>query len=114
MTLAAARDDQFLVEQDLHDAAAPMEGLLRNRDHQVPEHTVAVSHRFTIFVPEPDSDDRQQALCEYEFHFNGHRPHRALKQASPLRALPDPVDADVKVVRRDRLGGLLHEYAQVA
>jgi putative transposase len=49
-----------------------------------------------------------------ESHFNGHRPHRALDQASPLRALPDSVDADVQVIRRDRLGGLLHEYAQVA
>jgi putative transposase len=51
---------------------------------------------------------------EYESHFNGHRPHRALNHACPLRALPDPVDADVKVIRRDRLGGLLREYAQVA
>jgi hypothetical protein len=33
MTLAAARDDQFLVEHDLHEAAAPADGLLRNRDH---------------------------------------------------------------------------------
>jgi putative transposase len=55
-----------------------------------------------------------QELSEYESHFNRHRPHRALNHASPLRALPDPVDADVKVIRRDRLGGLLHEYAQVA
>lgn len=30
-----------------------MDGLLRNRDHRVPEHTVAVGHRVTIFVPEP-------------------------------------------------------------
>jgi putative transposase len=37
-----------------------------------------------------------------------------LNQASPLRALPDPVDADIKVIRRDRLGGLIYEYAQVA
>jgi hypothetical protein len=43
-----------------------------------------------------------------------HRPHRALDQASPLRALPGPSDAAIKVTRRDRLGGLLHEYAQVA
>jgi putative transposase len=56
----------------------------------------------------------RKVLSEYESHFNRHRPHRALNQASPLRALPDPVDADVKVIRRDRLGGLLHEYAQVA
>jgi putative transposase len=56
----------------------------------------------------------RKLLVEYETHFNMHRPHRALDQASPLRALPDPVDADINVTRRDRLGGLLHEYAQVA
>jgi putative transposase len=56
----------------------------------------------------------RKLLAEYETHFNTRRPHRALNQASPLRALPDPVDADIKVIRRDRLGGLLHEYAQVA
>jgi putative transposase len=56
----------------------------------------------------------RKVLSEYESHFNRHRPHRALSHASPLRALPDPVDADVKVIRNDRLGGLLHEYAQVA
>ncbi|MCW2864215.1 MAG: hypothetical protein JWP48_5923 [Actinoallomurus sp.] len=44
---------------------------------------------------------------------NMHRPHRALNQASSLRALPDPVDADNKVIRRHRHGGLLHEYTQV-
>jgi putative transposase len=56
----------------------------------------------------------RKVLSEYEPHFNRHRPHRALNHASPLRALPDPVDADAKVIRRDRLGGLLHEYAQAA
>src|SRR5258708_5472567 len=35
MTFTAARDDQFLAGQDLHEAAAPMEGLLRNRNHHV-------------------------------------------------------------------------------
>ena len=53
-------------------------------------------------------------LAEYETHFNEHRPHRALGQASPLKALPDPIDTDIKVIRHDRLGGLLHEYSQVA
>ena len=53
-------------------------------------------------------------LAEYETYFNEHRPHRALNQASPLWALPDPVDADIKVTRRDRLGGLLYEYVQIA
>ncbi|MCW2912251.1 MAG: integrase catalytic region [Actinomycetia bacterium] len=56
----------------------------------------------------------RKVLAEYETYFNGHRPHRALNHASPLRALPDPIDADIEVIRRDRLGGLLHEYSQVA
>jgi hypothetical protein len=47
-------------------------------------------------------------------YFNAYRPQRALNQASPLRPLPDPVDANIKVFRRDRLGGLIHEYTQVA
>jgi putative transposase len=54
-------------------------------------------------------------LAEYERHFNEHRPHRALGQAAPLRPLPDPRPSrDIRVYRRDRLGGLLHEYGQVA
>ena len=53
-------------------------------------------------------------LAEYEAHFNTHRPHRSLEQASPLRALPEPIGADTEIIRHDRLGGLLHEYSQVA
>ena len=30
------------------------------------------------------------------------------------RPLPDPVDADIKIIRKDRLSELVHEYAQVA
>jgi transposase InsO family protein len=54
-------------------------------------------------------------LAEYEPHFNQHRPHRALGQAAPVRPLPDPrPNRDLRVRRRDRLGGLLHQYVQVA
>jgi putative transposase len=56
----------------------------------------------------------RKVLTEYEAYFNGHRPHRALDHASPLRPLPDTIDADIEVIRRDRLGGLLQEYSQVA
>jgi Integrase core domain. len=56
------------------------------------------------------------ALHEYEDHYNSHRPHRALNQAAPLRPRPDNViELDqVRVRRRDRLGGVLHEYQHVA
>ncbi|MFI6603431.1 integrase core domain-containing protein [Nonomuraea sp. NPDC050536] len=56
----------------------------------------------------------RRVLAAYETYFNEHRPHRSLGQAAPLRALPDPVEDDIRVIRRDRLGGLIHEYAQVA
>jgi putative transposase len=45
-------------------------------------------------------------LREYEDFCNTHRPHRALKQAAPLRQLPDGItDLDqFRVQRRDRAG----------
>ncbi len=58
----------------------------------------------------------ERVLGEYVLHYNGHRPHRALGQAPPLRlAQPSqPSPGGGRVVRHDRLGGLIHEYAQVA
>jgi putative transposase len=56
----------------------------------------------------------RRVLAEYENHFNTHRPHRSLAQAAPLRALPQPETTDITVIRRDRLGGAIHEYRQVA
>jgi transposase InsO family protein len=55
-------------------------------------------------------------LREYEAFYNEHRPHRALGQAAPLQSLPDNViDLETfRVQRRDRAGGLLHEYQHVA
>jgi putative transposase len=54
-------------------------------------------------------------LAEYVAHFNAHRPHRTLNQAAPLQPLPPPASpSQFRVRRRDRLGGLIHEYAQVA
>jgi hypothetical protein len=54
-------------------------------------------------------------LSEYVEHYNVHRPHRALCQSPPAgREHPPIMDPDVRVLRRDRLGGLIREYAQVA
>jgi putative transposase len=54
-------------------------------------------------------------LAQYVAHFNQHRPHRALGQAAPLRSLPPLASPpQVHLRRRDLLGGLIHEYAQVA
>ena len=59
--------------------------------------------------------DASVVLRQYERHYNSHRPHRALGQAAPLRPLPHRTTTEIHDVRRhDRLGGLLHEYQQVA
>jgi putative transposase len=54
-------------------------------------------------------------LSEYVDHYNVYRPHRTLFQSPPAgRERPPTTDPNVRVLRRDRLGGLIHEYAQVA
>ena len=54
-------------------------------------------------------------LSEYVEHYNVHRPHWTLCQSpSAGRERPPIMDPDVRVLRRDRLGGLIREYAQVA
>src|SRR5207245_11185274 len=50
-------------------------------------------------------------------HYNGHRPHRALNLRAPNPARPAPrlaTPAASAVGRRDRLGGLIHEYSVAA
>jgi transposase InsO family protein len=59
------------------------------------------------------------ALREYESFYNEHRPHRSLASAAPLRPLPEPITepdrlTHLDVHRRDRLGGILHEYQHAA
>jgi transposase InsO family protein len=53
-------------------------------------------------------------LGEYVRHHNAHRPHRSLDQRPPAGGIPPPSEAVIRPLRRDRLGGLIHEYVQVA
>jgi hypothetical protein len=54
-------------------------------------------------------------LGEYVEHYNGHRPHRPLCQSPPAGCdHPRLTGGNVRVLRRDRLGGLIREYSQVA
>ncbi len=51
--------------------------------------------------------------------FNGHRPHQGIANARPLQPLPVPLaapdqNASLDIRRRDRLGGVLHEYQHAA
>jgi transposase InsO family protein len=59
------------------------------------------------------------ALREFEQFYNGHRPHQGIANARPLYPLPAHVaDPDklarLDIRRRDRLGGILHEYEHAA
>jgi putative transposase len=59
------------------------------------------------------------ALREYQRHFNGHRPHRGISNSRPLTPLPETITdldelAQLRIRRRDRLGGILHEYRHAA
>jgi putative transposase len=64
----------------------------------------------------------ERVVRVYAQHYNGHRPHRSLAQRPPL-AKPPPIDEPPRrnellqldrLHRRDRLGGLLHEYELAA
>jgi putative transposase len=55
----------------------------------------------------------ERVLHEYAEHYNATRPHQALGLATPLgRGQPAGQVGDI--VRRDRLGGLIHEYERKA
>ena len=57
----------------------------------------------------------QLVLGEYADHYNTHRPHRTLHQNPPAgRQGPPAAGANIRVLRRDRVSGLIHEYAEVA
>lgn len=56
-----------------------------------------------------------RALREFEEFYNSHWPHQGIANARPLHALPSPIPATdtaarLRVHRRDRLAGILHEY----
>jgi transposase InsO family protein len=60
-------------------------------------------------------------LAEYVEHYNSHRPHQSLDQASPIlqpataitRSVSKPTNRDL-VERREVLGGLIHQYHHAA
>jgi putative transposase len=61
-----------------------------------------------------DQRHLERVLSVFLDHYNGHRPHRALSLTSPNRARrPAAATAGLtghRVLRRDRLGGVVHEY----
>jgi putative transposase len=60
----------------------------------------------------------ERVLRVYIDHYNGHRPHRALKLVPPAPAAPTlrlvDTGPDRPIHRRELLGGLIHEYRRAA
>ncbi|WP_406164013.1 transposase [Streptomyces sp. NBC_00882] len=59
------------------------------------------------------------ALREFDQHYNSHRPYQGIADARPLHPLPPPITdpdaiAHLDIRRRDRLGGILHQYQHTA
>jgi len=86
-------------------ANAIMERWIGSCRRELLDHTLIWNQRHLLRV-----------LRDYEAHHNEHRPHRSLKQAAPLKAIPAPVsDLNAFRVRRhDRIGGVIHEYTLAA
>jgi putative transposase len=58
---------------------------------------------------------RQPALREHAGHHTIHRPHRPLQHDPPAGHAPPPGDKTrMRVLRRDRAGSRIHEYALAA
>ena len=102
------------------DAVSPrlMSARSRNRcGHHMPTQSPNASSEHPPPTPRPHPD-HQPAACRsrapsIKRHYDDHRQHRALGQAASLRPLPDHNTSEANGVRRrDRLGGLLHEYQQ--
>jgi putative transposase len=65
-----------------------------------------------------DHQHLERVLEVFVEHYNGHRPHRALALTPPRPTGPPvaPVKewGEARVQRRDRLGGVVHEYVLAA
>jgi len=87
---------------------AIMERWIQTCRHELLDRTLVWNHAHLLHV-----------LREYEQHYNGHRPHRGTSNSRPLRPLPEPIIDTSKIKhldvrRRDRLGGIIHEYEHAA
>jgi putative transposase len=85
-----------------------MERWVRTCRHELLDRTLIWDQRHLLY-----------ALHEFEYFYNGHRPHQGIANARPLRSLPAPITDPGKINRldirrRDRLGGILHEYQHAA
>src|SRR5947208_3397389 len=87
---------------------AIMERWVRTCRRELLDRTLVCNQRHLLHV-----------LRQFEIFYNEHRPHQGIANVRPLKPLPEPITdpgqlARLNIHRRDRLGGVLHEYEQPA
>jgi putative transposase len=92
------------------NANADAERFVRTIRSECPDHLLVVNARHL-----------ERILRSYARNYNSFRPHQGLSQQIPAPTLPSPMLVAMPsrshqrlVHRRDRLGGLIHEYELVA
>jgi transposase InsO family protein len=116
------RDQKFTSEFDAVFGSAGVQVVLTPR--QTPTAN-AVAERFVRTIRTECLDLLLIANCQhllavvagFVHHYNRHRPHRSLRLTPPVPRRPPPQRALARgahIERRDRLGGLLHEYSVAA
>jgi putative transposase len=107
------------------DAVFRAEGIRRIRTPIRAPQANAVAERFVRTIRREcldwllivNTQHLAHVLRVFTAHYNGHRPHRSLHLRPPDGQSPaeQPTDSEtLTVMRRDRLGGLLHEYERAA
>ncbi len=97
---------------DLHDGGSAARHIIRDRDGKYPA-------LFDTVLADSGIELVHSALREFETFYNAHRPHQGIANARRLAPLASPITdldqlAQLRIHRRDRLDGLLHEYEHAA
>ena len=65
-------------------------------------------------VPILGGQHLRKVLSEFARHYNGHRPHQALRQRPPQHEPGHTIDMTTRIERRQVPGGLISEYRRAA
>ena len=110
MRLAPPSDNSILITKERADSPAAMELIAELEAHLTPLYPTESRHGYSV------EKLLREGVAFFVTHYNEHRPHRALSLASPKPRRPSVASAtgELRVHRRDRLGGVVHEYVLAA
>jgi putative transposase len=123
-TLIRDRDAKYpaLFDEVLADTGIDivLSGIRAPRMNSIIERWVLTRrHELLDRTPIWNENHLRHAVRQFETHHNRYRPDQAMGQATPLRAVPEPITdpgrvAHLDIRRNNRLCGTLHEYQHAA